>query len=196
MRPRDENKLQAIKQKAVEMIAREGLEGFSVNKLAKAAGVSPATIYIYFKDKEDLITSVSVEEGEKMSKATLKDFDPEMSFADGLWIQWRNRADYMLNNHVSEAFWEQVKNSVYRDEMVSKVTENFRQSMGEFMKNALARKQVNAMPLEVYWSVAFAPLYNLIRFHNEGRSLAGQRFVFSHKMMKQTFDLVLKALTP
>lgn len=196
MRPRDENKLQSIKLKAVEMIAREGLEGFSINKLAKAAGVSPATIYIYFKDKEDLITSVSVEEGEKMSRATLKDFNPEMSFADGLWVQWKNRANYMLNNQVSEAFWEQVKNSVYRDEMVSKVTENFRQSMGQFMKNAVARGQVNTMPLEVYWSVAFAPLYNLIRFHNEGKSLAGQRFVFSNKMMKQTFDLVLKALTP
>lgn len=197
MRPRDENKLRAIKSKAVEMIAREGLEGFSINKLAKAAGVSPATLYIYFRDKEDLITSISVEEGKKMTEATLKDFDPGMPFADGLWLQWKNRADYMLNNRTGEAFWEQLKNSSYRDEMVATITESFKKSMGDFMKNAIRNKQVvDPMSLEVYWSVAFAPLYNLIRFHNEGKSIGNRRFVFSHKVMRQTFELVLKALTP
>jgi TetR/AcrR family transcriptional regulator, multidrug resistance operon repressor len=37
------------------MVVNEGLVNFGVNKLAKAAGISPATIYIYYKDKEDLI---------------------------------------------------------------------------------------------------------------------------------------------
>ncbi|MBN8856321.1 MAG: helix-turn-helix transcriptional regulator [Sphingobacteriales bacterium] len=33
------------------MVVREGFDGFSMQKLARAAGVSPTTIYIYFKDK-------------------------------------------------------------------------------------------------------------------------------------------------
>ncbi|GAA3952554.1 hypothetical protein [Chitinophaga oryziterrae] len=43
MRPRDENKMQGIREKAIEMITNEGLENFGINRLAKAVGVSPAT---------------------------------------------------------------------------------------------------------------------------------------------------------
>ncbi|HOZ87501.1 MAG TPA: helix-turn-helix domain-containing protein, partial [Bacteroidia bacterium] len=55
MRIRDENKEAAIRKKAIEMIVNEGFDGLSMAKLAKAAGVSPATIYIYYKNREDLL---------------------------------------------------------------------------------------------------------------------------------------------
>ncbi|HXO77347.1 MAG TPA: helix-turn-helix domain-containing protein, partial [Puia sp.] len=55
MRVRDESKVEAIYQQALKMIVEEGFDGLSMQKLARAAGVSPATIYIYFKDRDDLL---------------------------------------------------------------------------------------------------------------------------------------------
>jgi len=49
MRTRDEAKEHAIRDKAIEMIVKVGFDGLSMQKLAKAAHVSPATIYLYFK---------------------------------------------------------------------------------------------------------------------------------------------------
>ena len=47
------------------------------------------------------------------------------------------------------------------------------------------------------WSVAFAPLYQLLKFHLHGRGLPGTvRFVLDEKLMDQTLDLVVRALTP
>lgn len=186
--------MQCIRRLAVEMIARDGLEGFGINKLARAAGVSPATLYIYYKDKDDLIASISVEEGRRMSQATLKGFDPEMSFEKGLWVQWKNRSKYMLNNQVGAAFYEQLGNSAYREKMTSTIAADFRLAMERFVTNAVNRGEIDPLPLEVYWSVAFAPLYTLIRFHNEGHSVGGRKFTFSEKIMKQTFACVIKAL--
>lgn len=194
MRYRDENKIQAIRESAIEMVANDGLENFGINRLAKAAGVSPATIYIYYKDKEDLLTSISIEEALKMTRATLKGFDPEMSFKEGLWVQWKNRAAFALDNHQSANFFEQLRNSTYKDKMLETITLEFRQAMGNYVHNAVKRGEINEMPLEVYWSVAFAPLYSLIKFHNEGQSLDGRKFKFSEKVMKQTFDCVVKGL--
>ena len=51
MRTRDEKKEHAIRRRALEIIVERGFDGFSMQKLAKAAGVSPATLYIYFKDR-------------------------------------------------------------------------------------------------------------------------------------------------
>ncbi|MDR6570531.1 transcriptional regulator, TetR family [Chitinophaga ginsengisegetis] len=194
MRYRDENKIQAIRECAIEMVAKDGLENFGINRLAKAAGVSPATIYIYYKDKEDLLTSISIEEGIKMTQATLKDFDPKMSFKEGLWVQWKNRAAFALDNHLSANFFEQLRNSTYKDKMMETITHEFRRAMGDYVHNAVTRGEIDEMPLEVYWSVAFAPLYSLIKFHNEGQSLGGRKFKFSEKIMKETFDCVVKGL--
>ena len=80
MRVRDDSKIQAIREKAVELIVTQGLDGFSMQKLAKAASVSPATLYIYYKDREDLIMQLWTESFKEMAEATLKDFDPDMSY--------------------------------------------------------------------------------------------------------------------
>jgi len=48
--------------------------------------------------------------------------------------------------------------------------------MSRFIKNAVANGELLKLPFEVYWSVAFAPLYQLFKFHNQGRSYAKQYF--------------------
>jgi AcrR family transcriptional regulator len=196
MRARDEHKEKSIREKALKMIVKEGIEGFSIQKLAKAAKVSPATIYIYFKDKEDLILQLCKEAGEKMAEITLKNFDPSMSFAEGLKVQWVSRAKYCLKYPEQMHFLEQIRHSPLQDKLMNIMTEKFKNAMNLFVTNAIRRKELVNVPLEVYWSIAFAPLYNLVKFHMSGKSIGGNKFILSDKIMRDTFELVLKALTP
>lgn len=198
MRTRDENKEGAIRSKAVEMIVKEGLDGLSMQKLAKAAGCSPATIYIYFKDRDDLIMQLYLDEFKQMTEAVLKDFDPYAPFADGLKQQWFNRARYYLQNPHKMDFMEQFRHSRYHEKVYQLIDKRFFETMGAFTHNAIKRKELIQLPIEVYWSVAFAPLYQLLKFHMQGKSFRGsnEEFVLTDKMMLQTLKLVIKALTP
>lgn len=197
MRTRDEKKELAIREKAVEMIVKEGFDGFSIQKLAKAAGVSPATIYIYYKDREDLIITLCMEMNSRMANATLKDFDPEMSFNEGLRIQWRNRANYCLENSKEMHFSEQVRFSPLYEKCEAVMDPVFRQKMTQFVKNAIARNELVPLPVEVYWSVAFAPLYQLVKFHMSGRGLASPTpFILNEDILDRTLNIVVKALQP
>lgn len=196
MRIKDENKADAIFQKAMEIIVRKGFDGLSMQKLAKAANVSPATIYIYFKDREDLILKIAIKAAEKMVSETLKDFNPEMSFEQGLKIQWENRANYWLKNPLEAQFVEMVRHSPIGETVFKMVKTEFSAVMGEFVHKAIKRKELLKLPLEVYWAVAFAPLYTLVKFHNDGRSIRNEKFIWNDNYMKQTFKLVLKALQP
>ena len=54
MRHKDDNKHQAICDAAIELITKNGFADTSMSKIAKAANVSPATIYVYFESKEAL----------------------------------------------------------------------------------------------------------------------------------------------
>ena len=198
MRTRDENKRLAIHQKALKMFVEKGFDGLSMQKLAKAAGVSPATIYIYFKDRDDLIVQLWVEEMKKMVEATLEGFDPGMRFDVGLRKQWLNRAKYCMENPLSMHFMEQIKYSPYYVAGVKQMDSTFLTTMQEFVHNAIKRKEIVKLQVEVYWSIAFAPLYQLVKLHMTGRGLKGgtEKFVLDEKTMNQTLELVLKALKP
>lgn len=194
MRIRDEEKVQLVKQKALESLVKDGFEGFSMNKLAKACGISVATLYIYYKDKDDLIISIGQEEGDKMADAMIKNLDPKVSFEEGMRVQWQNRYAYVMANPYAYLFFEQLRTSTYQVKFLESFMKKFKSVISEFMHNVVANGEINPMPLEVFWSVAFAPLYSLIRFDREGQSIGGKPFQMTDKVLWQTFDLIIKAL--
>ena len=197
MRTRDENKEKAIRIKAMEFIVKEGFDGLSMHKLAQAAGVSVATIYIYYKDREDLILSLCREETLRMTEATLKNFSPDMPFAKGLGIQWKNRAAFWMKNPVEAQFLERMRHSPYQEQVVQFLKKEFTDIMYLFVKNAIKNKELIKLPVEVFWSVAYAPLYQLVKYHMDGINLPGSGpFHLNNKTMQQTLQLVIKALKP
>jgi AcrR family transcriptional regulator len=196
MRARDENKKEAIFQKALETIVNEGFEGLSMQKLARAAGVSPATIYIYFKDKEDMLLQLHKREHGRFMDNTVEGFDPEMDFATGLAVQWKNRARYVIDHPDRGHFMEHFTFTPLLAKSVQSRDPRFSDTMHRFVNKAIANKELLQMPFEVYWSVAFAPLYNLVRYHKAGMNLIGEKFVLTDTMLMQTLSLVLKALKP
>lgn len=193
MRLRDEAKELAIREKAIEMIVREGLDGLSMQKLAKAAGVSPATIYIYFKDREDLIRQIYYEEIQLMSAETLKEFDPNMHFEEGLRIQWVNRANYCLKYPLRMHFMEQMRHSPLHEKFKGDARNPFSDVMEVFVTNAIQRNELIRLPIEVYWSIAYAPLYQLIKFHQASN---WGKFTLDEKLLNEALKLVVKALKP
>jgi AcrR family transcriptional regulator len=196
MRTRDINKENTIREKAIEMIVKEGLDGFSMQKLAKAAGVSPATLYIYYKDRDDLITQIATEISHRLMETSLKGLHPKMSFADGMAIQWKNRMEFYLKYPLDVEFIEQIRYTPTYNAIKQTIRKTFGEVLGKFMHNAINRGEVSPLPFEVYWSIAFAPLYQLIKFHTQGESPGNDVFVISDELVNQTLQLVLKALKP
>lgn len=195
MRTRDTDKEELVRQKAIEMIVKEGLEGFSMQKLAKAANISPATLYIYYKDREDLLTKLSLTVVDEMVDMSLRGFDPELSFAQGMELQWRNRLEYFLRSPLQMQFMEQVRYSPMYEKIQETIGDKFGQVLGPFVHKAIANKELLEVPFEIYWSVAFAPLYQLIKFHTQGGH-KNKDFKITEEVMQVALDMVLKALKP
>ena len=78
MRTRDENKQQRIKEAMVRLILREGIDGTSVSKIAKEAGVSPATIYVYYNSKEEMMAEVFREYSNAPYRYLMERLSPDM----------------------------------------------------------------------------------------------------------------------
>jgi len=198
MRVRDIDKEKLVIEMAINQIVEEGFQGFSMNKLAKACSISVGTLYIYYKDKDDLIQKIGGRMALKFFSSTVKDFSPEMSFEDGLWKQWENRSAFAMKYPKEVKFFEIIKHSPHGESILSSIKEfsDFRAIMNQFIDNALRNKQLIPMTFEAFWSVAYGPLYTLLNLHAEGKSMGGKPFVLTKQIMKEAFTATIKALKP
>lgn len=195
MRARDENKEITIREKAIELIVNEGFGGFSMGKLAKAANVSPATLYIYYKNKEDLLNSLYNKVHDTFIEMALQDFDPSASLEKGLMQQWKNRLRHIEQHPNHFKFTEQFKNSpliLHKDVN----TEEFKEIMKQFVMGAIRRGELRKMEPELFWALAFGPFYSLTRFHLAGKSMMNDTFSITEQKLNTLLEIVLKSLKP
>ncbi len=195
MRTKDLNKEESIKTTALQMIVDEGFKGLSMQKLAKKANVSPATIYLYFKDREDLLNQLYLEVLNRTNEAALHNFNPLLSFSSGLELLWLNRYRYYSRNPLDFYFIEQFINSPLIHKITEQEDQTYGRIMQQFYKNAIDNNEIADLPLEIYWPVAFAPLYQLIKFHLQKSIHPKPAIEIDESKLLKALQLVLKALT-
>ncbi|TDO71370.1 TetR family transcriptional regulator [Flavobacterium chryseum] len=198
MRIRDIDKENLVIENAIDQIVTDGFQGFSMNKLAKACSISVGTLYIYYKDKDDLIKKIGTATALEFFSSTIKDFSTEMSFEEGLWRQWENRADFTMKYPKRVAFFEIIKHSPHGETIFDSIKEfsDFRAIMKQFIDNGLRNKELIPMTFEVFWSIAYGPLYTLLNFHRDGKSMGGKPFALDKELMREAFRATIKALKP
>lgn len=96
---RDKPKYKQIIDAAVIAIAQNGYHQAQVSKIAKQAGVADGTIYLYFKNKEDILISV-FEEKMSLFIENLQDIiKKETSSAEKLKLMIENHLTVLSNDH-------------------------------------------------------------------------------------------------
>ena len=203
MRPLDPRKERSIRRKAIELVARQGLDGFSMQRLARAVKMSPSTLYVYFRNRDDLLFQLFKHEMTLLSQQLFAGFEPEMSFAEGLRVQWKNRIRYVLGYPREADFLEHIRYSPYHARFMAQMPSETFAPLRAFVMTAVQRREVVRVPLEVYWSVAFAPLYQLIKFHRTGFGISGKPggsrrpgFTLSDEIVRVAVEIVVRGLKP
>jgi AcrR family transcriptional regulator len=78
VRIKDDIKQEALFEATVKLVNKIGFAASSVSKIAKEACVSPATIYVYHKNKEDLLVSTYIQIKKNIGSAIHEDFDDSL----------------------------------------------------------------------------------------------------------------------
>ncbi|NNG26616.1 MAG: TetR/AcrR family transcriptional regulator [Ignavibacteriaceae bacterium] len=158
MRIKDELKQEAIIQATIKLVNKIGFVSSSVAKIAKEANVSPATIYIYYKNKEDLLVSTYIEIKKKMSLVLLKNFDDSKPFRDILFAFWKNGFDFVAKNRELYMYAEQFSNSPYSEKVDHKVLEKHFEPMLRVLQNGIEQKVIKDVPFDILATFIFYPI--------------------------------------
>lgn len=166
MRPRNLQKEEAIRTVALQIIAEEGLENLTMQKLAQAAGISARTIYLKYADKEDLLIRLFLDEVlDGYEKATLQDFDPAMDFAAGMHKLWTNVFTYLKERRPAFALLRYGQSSPLLNKAYQE--RNIKQGshfvpIHHFLRRHAAKGTIRKFPIDVYRALLFAPLLELV----------------------------------
>ncbi len=177
MRKRDEHKEEAIIKAAIELINKIGFAETSISKIAKQAGVSPATIYIYFKNKEDLLNKLYLHVKSKMAENFQFNRDPKICWEENFKKSYLNIAHYLIKNSDSLLFMEQCSTNpnltqATREEGMQMFFETF-----TFINDGIAEKSIKKLELPVIVSAISGPLFMAINESSKGGNQLNNEFI-------------------
>ncbi|WP_080058697.1 TetR/AcrR family transcriptional regulator [Spirosoma aerolatum] len=196
MRPRNLDKEESIRAIALQIIQEEGLENLSMQKLAKAANVSPRTIYIKYENKEDLLIKLFIDEVlGAYESAILENFDESMDLVSGIKRLWQNTFHYFQQNRQAFALMQYGKsspllNKAFRERDIQEG--QFFAPIHRFLAHHANAGTIRHFPVEVHRALLFAPLFDLINEYVEHLDRPAQPI--TEKLMLDCCEAVISGI--
>jgi AcrR family transcriptional regulator len=189
MRYKDDKKNRAICDAAIELITAHGFADTSMSKIAKTANVSPATIYVYFENKENLLNKTYLFVKQEMSTEILKGVNQNLSVERAFQLIWNNYHQYAMTNPVRFAFTEQFANSPMVDRIYKDESSSYFKPLLDLFSRGKEEKVFKDISLEIFTAFTFAPLTGLIKEHLSGE------LVLDEAMLETIYKIAWDAVT-
>lgn len=116
IREKSKEKRNALLKATLNLVNNNGFHDAPMSKIAKMANVSPATIYIYFENKQDLINQLYLELKISYTENAFKAYSEDMPVKKAFELIWYNIADYKLKQVDEAWFLSQCDNTIMIDE--------------------------------------------------------------------------------
>ncbi len=165
MRLKDETKREAILKATMVLINTYGLAHTSMAKIAKEARVSPATIYIYFDNKDHLLVSLYIEVKREMNRAILDSLDEDIEIHEAFRLMWENLYAYYLAYPDHFVFAEQFCNAPIVDSIQKDAVEDFFTPFRQLIDRGQKEGVLKNAPMDLLVAFAFHPLTQLAKQH-------------------------------
>lgn len=116
IRQKCDKKRTALLNATLHLVNNQGFHDAPMSKIAKMAEVSPATIYIYFENKQDLINQLYLEVKASFSEFAFKNYSEEQPIKESFQQIWFNIANFKLNKVEESVFLSQCDNTPIIDD--------------------------------------------------------------------------------
>jgi len=161
MRTRDDEKQTALFEATIKVVNDIGFAASSVSKIAKEASVSPATLYVYHKNKEDLLVTTYIDIKQDMSRELLAGFDPDGPLRDIFKRVWMQLFEYISKNSSYFHYAEQFANSPYSQLVNTQEIERYFEPLIQMLQQGIDQKIIKDVSFDILKAFIFYPVMML-----------------------------------
>lgn len=140
---------------ATEMLMAEyGLQGLSMQKIAKEAGISAGTIYLYFQNKEDLLKQLAQHIFDTFQVVLKRNYNPNLSLFEQYETMWNNLWNFLQDNPRIIVNHNQYQSLPHLPELC-KMAEKSKQGVwAQFCKKGIESGEIVNLPTTVLWNLS------------------------------------------
>ena len=189
MRTKCKEKQEALFEATVKVVNEIGFAASSVAKIANEAKVSAATIYIYHKNKEDLLVSTYLTIKRHTSRVILRGFDDKRPIREILERAWFNMFEYTMEHSHYFHFAEQFANSPYADLIDLEEVEGYFEPIIKALQRGIDQNLVKNVSIDILKAFIYYPIVVL------SNSRMCKDFEICDENMKIAFGLAWDAIT-
>jgi AcrR family transcriptional regulator len=114
---KSKDKREALVKATICLVNNDGFHAAPMSKIAKMANVSPATIYLFFESKQDLVNKVYIEVKASFTSYAFEAYTTDIDVASGFELIWKRIADFKLKEREEAMFLAQCDNTPMIDEL-------------------------------------------------------------------------------
>ena len=156
------SKRQAIIEAARKIFAMKGYEDTTIAEIAEDAGIAVGTVYLYFGNKRDIYTSVSLNWATLLVAAledpTIAELPIELApraMIEATFRICRQDSELMSLFQVDIQSEEEIHRHKAADELITRVIDNF-------FRQAIARGQLAPFDTEMYTKILFGMVHSVL----------------------------------
>ncbi len=188
MRSHLKDKERRVLEATLELVNNSGFHASSMSKIAKLAQVAPATIYLYFENKQDLINKLYLYIKAEMGNYTFKEYKKEMSVEAGFRLIWYNIANYK-RTHIKEAMFLSICDiSPMIDEESRKRGLLYLQPLVDLCIRGQREGILKDYPLHLIYAFSVNPLSFLISKHQYNE------LTFDDTVLQQAYEMMWNSI--
>jgi len=163
VRCKDESKVEAIYRATLALVKDRGLAGITMCDISKEASVATGTLYIYFKNKDELIRALFTECRKKSAHCYFEGVEEILAFEERMEKLFRNIICFKLNNFEVSAFLEQSYHSPYVDIIDLKKKQKALNPLFVLIKQGIETKKIRNTEVELVVSYLFGIVNEMVK---------------------------------
>ena len=189
MRNKDFSKIDIVFKATLKLIQNYGFSGITMAKIAKGSGIATGTLYIYFKNKEELINALYHDIQKNSSARFFEGYDPEQKFKICLKKVWINYLKHRIEYHEESVFMEQYYYSPYITLSQKKLAEELKTPVYNIINRG---KKENLLNKDIDTEMLFSAMIGFIRELADEH--ISNRYILNTNKINKAFELNWKMI--
>ncbi len=163
MRTKDESKIDSIYKATLQLVKERGLAGITMSDISKAASLATGTLYIYFKNKEELIKALFATCREQSAAAYFAGVDNDLSFEEKMKRLFFNIVKYKMTHFEVSAFLEQSYHSPFVCVTDLKKKQKALNPLFELVEEGIEKKKIKDVEPEMVITYLFGIVNEMVK---------------------------------
>jgi TetR/AcrR family transcriptional regulator, repressor of fatR-cypB operon len=153
----------AIYKAVLSLVKERGLAGITMGDISKEASIATGTLYIYFKNKDELIRALFTECRQKSARYYFEGLESSLSFEDRMKKLFHNIIYFKMRHFEISAFLEQTSHSPYVHITDLKKKQKAMQPLFDLINEGIEKYKIKDIDIELVVSYLSGIVNELVK---------------------------------